>query len=60
MGALDGIGNGVLGVVLELLVRLGIYVGFLNKGGEWFALVSLLIIGITMILFSSILLWIKL
>lgn len=57
--AMDGIGLVILSVVLEGLVRFGIYTGFLKSGLEWFSLVSLSVIGLITILFKSVRLWSK-
>lgn len=57
--SMDGIGIIVLGIVLELLLRLGMYFKYINSGMEWFLFQWCSIVGCILVVFNIITLWFK-
>ncbi len=57
--SLDGLGIILLGIVLEILLRIGLYFELLTNGAEGFIFTSLLCFGGTWSLINCIKVWLK-
>lgn len=57
--SIEGIGLIILAIILELLVRLGIYTNFLNSGLEWLVLKLAMPVGVLAIVYELLVLYLK-
>lgn len=57
--SIEGIGLIILAVILELLVRLGIYINFLNSGLEWLVFKLAMPVGVLVIVYELLVLYLK-
>lgn len=57
--SIEGIGIIILAVILELMVRFGIYIDFLNSGIEWMIIKLAVPYGITVLVYKLTIAYLK-